>query len=235
MIYRNLARHDCPHLTVVHRHSHVRIRLAETADPAAAGDIAHGILVTAYAELDEHIRHHPDFLHSLTPRPDQATTPMIRQMLRAARTAGVGPMAAVAGALAEAIGEGLRDFCPQVMVENGGDLHIHTDRPAQVGIYPGWGGFSSCFQLTLPPGQWGVASSSGRFGHSFSQGTADMVTVVTGGATLADAYATALANRVVPGSDPAEILKAYHFLDAVAIVWQDTLWYDGDLDLQLTP
>lgn len=236
MIYRNLARSGRTRLTVDHRYSHLQISLSDSSvDTAGVEELSRQILATAYLHLDEHARRHPEFIRSLAPLPFRPAAPIIRQMLQAARAAGVGPMAAVAGALAEAVGDGLQEFCPDVLVENGGDLHIHCARPCQVEVYPGWGEFSAGLLLSIPPGRWGVASSSGRYGHSFSQGKAELVTVVTSSAALADAFATGIANRVVSGCAPAEILKDYHFLNAVAIIWRGGLWYEGELDLHLRP
>src|SRR4030043_72049 len=56
--------------------------------------------------LEEYINRHPLFLHSLEPFSVEEDAPVIvRDMAQAASIAGVGPMAAVAGAIAEAGGK----------------------------------------------------------------------------------------------------------------------------------
>jgi hypothetical protein len=70
------------------------------------------------AGLETYIASHPEFLTSLEPVTLKPGAPEIaRRMARAAVLAGVGPMAAVAGAFAEEVGEVLTD-CPDVIVEN---------------------------------------------------------------------------------------------------------------------
>jgi ApbE superfamily uncharacterized protein (UPF0280 family) len=217
-----------------YRHSRIFIGLDNSSvETARVEEIASGTLQFAYRLLENYGRRQPDFFQSLSPLPDREGPPLIRRMLQAAQLAGVGPMAAVAGALAEEIGVNIRSLCPDVLVENGGDLYIRRRRPSRVRIYSGWGDFSSPLSLLLPAGEWGIASSSGLYGHSFSQGEAEMVTVVCPSAVMADAFATGIANKVSPGCDPAAILAEFERPAAVAIVWQGTLWYRGEFELDV--
>lgn len=120
---------------------------------------------------------------------------------------------------------------PELFIENGGDVAIQTTKQVNAMIYPGYDGSHAALSLCLPPGRWGIASSSGVFGHSFSAGEAEMVTVVAEDAARADAFATAIANMIVPGSDPLGIIGRYEDLPAVTIVWRDRIWYSGCFEL----
>ncbi len=89
-------------------------------------------------QLEQYILGHPEFVHSLVPvDEDEFAPPLVRRMLRAARFAGVGPMASVAGAVAEAVGQDLLEESSEVMVENGGDIFLRSSGEVKVGIFPG--------------------------------------------------------------------------------------------------
>jgi ApbE superfamily uncharacterized protein (UPF0280 family) len=129
-------------------------------------------------------------------------------MMEATRLAGVGPMAAVAGAVADRVGHLLLENfgCREVVVENGGDIFIRNDRPLVVSVYAGASKLSGRVGLEMPPGEWGVCTSSGTVGPSLSFGQADAVTVVSADATLADAFATAYGNLVKEAEDIEKVL-----------------------------
>src|SRR4030042_3951969 len=86
--------------------------------------------------LEDYIESHPLFLHSLEPCSVEEDAPyIVRDMARAAGTVGVGRMAAVAGASAEAIGRDLLVYSPEVIVENGGDIFMKVSQKRLIGIY----------------------------------------------------------------------------------------------------
>ncbi len=88
--------------------------------------------------LEQYIRMFPGFSRSLEPMPaDPLAPPIIREMLKAANTSGVGPMAAVAGAMAEFVGRDLLQFSPEVIVENGGDVFLARSTDVRVGLFAG--------------------------------------------------------------------------------------------------
>jgi len=163
------------------------------------------------AEIETYAATHPGFLESLVPLPippDCTGVPL--EMLRAAEAFGVGPMAAVAGAVAEAVGRGLLRQSPQVIVENGGDLFIHLERPARLALYGGEGSpFTRTLVVEVGAGgaSLGVCTSSGTVGHSLSLGRADAVMVVADSAAFADAAATALANRIRGPEDIGAVIE----------------------------
>jgi ApbE superfamily uncharacterized protein (UPF0280 family) len=154
----------------------------------------------ARSAVAEHIRQRPEFAETLVPL-DDPTEPqpaVVAAMYRAARAAGVGPMAAVAGAVAEAVGRELRKSARWVMVENGGDIYIDADRPVTVGLYAGASPFSGKLGLKLDADglPWGICTSSATVGPSLSFGCADAATVLCRDAALADAVASGLGNRI---------------------------------------
>ncbi|MBX6423714.1 UPF0280 family protein [Thermosulfurimonas sp. F29] len=153
------------------------------------------------APLERYIGNHPEFLTALKPLPEDPEAPeLVRRMMLAARTARVGPMAAVAGAIAEALGRRLLEEgrTSQVVVENGGDIFLALRRPATVALFAGESPLSGRVGLRLPAELMpcGVCTSSGKIGHSLSLGRAEAVCVIAGDTALADAAATALANLV---------------------------------------
>jgi hypothetical protein len=119
-------------------------------------------------------------------------------MIAAAAATGVGPMAAVAGALAARVGRHLAPLSPEIIVENGGDIFLAISHPATVALYAGASPLSQRVGLHLDPASspLGVCTSSGTVGHSLSFGQADAACVLAPNAALADAAATALGNRV---------------------------------------
>jgi ApbE superfamily uncharacterized protein (UPF0280 family) len=150
-------------------------------------------------QLEDYIQKVPDFLTSLKPLPAPAVAPrIVLDMLEAGRTANVGPMAAVAGAVAEKVGRELLEFTPEVIVENGGDIFLKIAGKIIIGIYAGDSPLTGKLGLEINPRDTplGVCTSSGTVGHSLSFGKADAVVVIAGSAALADAAATAICNRV---------------------------------------
>jgi ApbE superfamily uncharacterized protein (UPF0280 family) len=131
-------------------------------------------------------------------------------MAEATAKLGVGPMAAVAGAIAEFVGKELSDYSPEVIIENGGDIYIKSRQKRVVGIYAGNSQLSGKIGLEIKGEDTpiGVCTSSGTVGHSLSFGKADAATVLADSATLADAAATALGNMV---KTPDDITRAIDF------------------------
>ena len=162
-------------------------------------DLAYKRLEKERNNLEAYLRYDPDFLHSLAPVAASPFAPPLCQMMaKAAEKAGVGPMASVAGAINEMVGEELRQESEEIIIENGGDLLVFSREARVVAVYAGEDSpFSFRIGIKLPPGKkWGVATSSGIVGHSLSFGKADAVVVVAESSAVADAWATSLANRV---------------------------------------
>ena len=157
-------------------------------------------LILAYrGHIEAYIRQYPDFVNTLVPWAEDGPYPeIVGAMVTAGRRAQVGPMAAVAGALAEYVGRGLLDHTNDIIVENGGDVFAQTVTPLSVAIFAGTSPLSLRVGLQLPARSepWAVCTSSGTVGHSLSHGKADAVCVVAASCALADAAATAIGNRV---------------------------------------
>jgi len=153
-------------------------------------------------QLESYLAGHPGFLEALAPWPeDPYAPPVVREMIAAAAKVGVGPMAAVAGALGERVGRALVSESEEVIVENGGDIFLQVQQPAMIALFAGKSPLSGRVGLRIDPawGPLGVCTSSGTVGHSLSFGRADAACVVAANTALADAAATALGNRVVDG------------------------------------
>ena len=187
--------------------------------------------------IEEYIDRFPSFLYALTPFPDdQLAPPIVRDMIKAGRATGVGPMAAVAGAIAEWVGRDLLKYSQSVIVENGGDIFMKTHKPLTVGIFAGSSPLSDKMGIEVDPhGEpMAVCTSSGTVGHSLSMGEADAVTVVSRSGSLADAAATAVGNLIVNKRD---IDKGIDFTESVAgiigvvIVIGNRLGLKGNLKL----
>jgi ApbE superfamily uncharacterized protein (UPF0280 family) len=150
-------------------------------------------------QIEEYIRYHPEFRTSLTPVGNDPHAPeIVKEMLKCSRLASVGPMASVAGAIAEFVGKDLIPLSPEVICENGGDIFIASSKERVVGVYAGKSPLNLKVGLRIKPGDTplGICSSSGTVGHSMSFGKADAVCVLSRSASLADAAATSIGNFI---------------------------------------
>jgi ApbE superfamily uncharacterized protein (UPF0280 family) len=152
-------------------------------------------------ELEDYARSNPEFLYTLEPVPVPAEPLVARLMAEVAEKANVGPMAAVAGVLADlAVNDMVFDGCGVAVVENGGEVSAVSDRSVDVALAAGDAPFSKRLGFRLSDFPAGLATSSGRFSHALSFGDAEAATVFCRNAGLADAAATAVGN-VVKGED----------------------------------
>ena len=156
------------------------------------------------APLEKYIQNHPLFLHSLEPLLVAEDAPaIVKTMAGAGRQAGVGPMAAVAGAMAGMVGRKLLQYSREIVVENGGDIFMQTRKKRMVGIFAGRSPFSGKLALEISPEMMpaGICASSGTVGPSLSLGLADAAIVLSHSPALSDAAATAVANLVKAADD----------------------------------
>ncbi len=182
-------------------------------------EIVQDEIIRLRLQLEAYIDVYPDFRDSLVPiEPVSAAPPIALEMHRAAELARVGPLAAVAGAIAEySARAGVRVAAPaaknagerNVIVENGGDIFIISSRETVVSLFAGVTPVSQHLAFRVPSSRChlAVCSSSSVMGHSRSFGNADLVTVVAGQGALADAVATALCNQVRSIEDIDRILE----------------------------
>jgi len=188
-------------------------------------------------QLERYIESHPLFLTNLQPLPEDPFAPqMVAEMIRVTKGVGVGPMAAVAGALAQYVGKGLLQFSDQVIVENGGDIFLQAERAVTIAVFAGDSALSEQIGLKIPLRQMplGVCSSSGKVGHSLSEGVADVVCILSTSSLLADAAATLLGNRIKGASDLrafGEWVQAIDGLLGGLAVVGDKMAVWGDIEL----
>ena len=159
-------------------------------------------------ELEEYAEAHPKFLYTLEPIPAPAEPLVAKLMAEAAEKANVGPMAAVAGVLADlAVKDMIAEGCEVAVVENGGEVSAVSTEPIDVALSAGDAPLSKRFGFRLTNFPAGIATSSGRFSHALSFGDAEAATVFCRNAGLADAAATAVGN-VVKGEDGQAAIQA---------------------------
>lgn len=187
--------------------------------------------------IESYIQRYPEFLKTLTPWRIHGPAPLIiLDMAAAGEAAGVGPMAAVAGAIAAHVGADLLSFSNEVIVENGGDVFLKIKDPGIVAIYAGPSPLSLKIGIKVYPDDKpiGVCTSSGTVGHSLSFGKADAVCVVSPDCVLADAAATAVCNQVKSGKD---IQKAIDFgkrirgVNSLVVIIGDQIGMWGDMEI----
>lgn len=167
-------------------------------------DLSKEAVIRQRGFVENYIRRYPDFVDSLEPWTGDNLAPrIVRQMIDAGQKAQVGPMASVAGAIAEAVGHGIRPATDQLIIENGGDVYADTTRDIRVAIYAARSPLSLKLGVLINAAQMPIAvcTSSGTVGHSFSRGRADAACVISGSCALADAAATAIGNRVATAAD----------------------------------
>lgn len=188
-------------------------------------------------QLEAHIRQYPAFEQTLNPwRHDLPAPAIIRKMVDAGRKTGVGPMAAVAGAMAEAVGRDLMAASPEVMVENGGDLFVCMHRPVTAALFAGRSPLSMKVGLKLAGSERprAVCTSSGSVGHSLSFGKADAICILAESCALADAAATAIGNHIQSEKNISAALeecKNIEGLEGAVIVVGSKMGAWGDVEL----
>ena len=189
-------------------------------------------------QLENYLARNPDFLTALAPLPpDPLAPPIVRAMLEAARAAQVGPMAAVAGAMAEYVGRDLLAAgTDEIMIENGGDIFLKRQKECLVAIFAGQSPLSQRMGIRIPAAQMpiGICTSSGAVGHSLSLGKADSVTVLAPSTPLADAVATRLGNEVSGRGDinrALQVAQSIPDISGVVIILDNQLGAWGAVDL----
>jgi ApbE superfamily uncharacterized protein (UPF0280 family) len=193
---------------------------------------ARQLVIKERTALENYIRRHPGFVVAMEPYPVEDKAPdIVKEMAEAAEKVGVGPMAAVAGAIAERVGKELLKLSPEVIVENGGDIFLKSLKKRLVGIYAGKSAFADQLALEVQASETplGICTSSGTVGHSLSFGKADAVIVLAPRTALADAAATAIGNIIKEVDDIPQGLdfaKEIEGLKGVAIIKDDkmALW-----------
>jgi len=214
-----------------------RFRFRQTFATILADDPAHveagkaGIL-SARQDLEAYIARDPFFAATFDPYEPDSDDVIVTRMADAAHKAGVGPMAAVAGAIAWAGIEAMQEAGASFgVIDNGGDIALVSDRPVRVGVHAGGAAVSDRVAFVVPPQDrvLGICTSSATVGPSISFGIADAVTIFSRDVALADAWATAVCNAIRPDDravldrvDPAEV-------DGIFAVLGDLVIRQGEL------
>lgn len=203
------------------------------------GEEAHASLANHRAQLESFIARQPLFAEVFLPYEVPVDAPeIVRLMAAAGAKVGVGPMAAVAGAVAELVGKDLLAYSREVIVENGGDIYLCSARERRIGVFAGGSPLSGRLALVIPPTPRegiGVCTSSASVGPSYSAGMADAALVVAESAALADAAATALGNRA---KDPEHIEEALSWVADIEgvrgclLIMGERLGVKGELALE---
>jgi ApbE superfamily uncharacterized protein (UPF0280 family) len=187
--------------------------------------------------LEKYINLHSAFTDSIEPVKVTIDAPtIITEMAKAATKVGVGPMAAVAGAIAQFVGEELLLHSPEVIIENGGDIYLKSLKDRIVAIYAGGSPLSGKIGLEIKAADTplSICTSSGTVGHSLSLGKADAVVVTSKSAALADAAATAIGNTILSSEDiqvGIESVKQIEGLLGVVIIKDDKMGIWGNLEI----
>lgn len=199
-----------------------------TDDPAHVAAAKAGILA-ARQVLEAYIARDPFFATTFDPYRPDSDEQLIVRMADATRRAGVGPMAAVAGAIAWAGVEAMQDAGARFgVIDNGGDIALIADRPVRVGVHAGGAALSNRVAFVVPPQEkiLGICTSSATVGPSVSFGTADAVTIFSHDVALSDAWATAVCNEIRPDDrsvldrvNPAEVDGIFAIMGDVTIEW----------------
>jgi ApbE superfamily uncharacterized protein (UPF0280 family) len=199
-----------------------QIRIGETDLILKTDQLEHELpkfIITQRLRLKNYINVHPEFLTSFEPvlvevddneftygRKSLSSDPplIVRLMARAGRKGEVGPMAAVAGTISQlCMGFMVENRAKYVIIDNGGDLALKTDKDVVVGLYAGESPLSGQLGFKIKKGKtpMGLCTSSGTVGHSISFGRSDSVTVFADEASTADALATSIANSALGEPD----------------------------------
>jgi uncharacterized protein len=192
------------------------------------------------AIIKKYIASHPLFLTTLEPFQTEAEAPLIvKDMAECGALAGVGPMAAVAGAIAQFCAGDLAKFAPELIIENGGDIYLKSRTDRLLGIYAGQSPLSGKIGIEIAACETplGISTSSGTVGHSLSFGKADAVIILAETATLSDAVATAIGNIVITAADiPLGIQKAQNIrgVKGILIIKDDQMGIWGKIQIKRT-
>jgi ApbE superfamily uncharacterized protein (UPF0280 family) len=198
-------------------------------------DRAFRLAVKYRGQVEKYIREHPDFAASLEPVETCEDSPqIIKDMAAASALFNVGPMAAVAGAIAQYVGSDLLAYSPEIIIENGGDIFLNSLNDRIAGIYAGRSPLSGKLGLKIRGEETpaGICTSSGTVGHSLSFGKADAAVAVAASAVVADAAATSIGNMVSTAGDidkGLDYARNSKILKGAVIIKDDRIGIWGDI------
>lgn len=183
--------------------------------------------------IEDFTAKNPKFGTTVKPYSVSPFSPSIVHLMSwAAKKANVGPTTSYAGAIAEKVGKAMLKYSKEVIVENGGDMFIKTNRTRKIGIYAGKSPFSEKIAIEIAPHDTplGICTIS----PTGSSGTADAIVVTARSCALADAAATAIGELVKSEEtigDGLELAKKIRGLQAVLIIKNDKIGAWGTLKI----
>jgi len=188
-------------------------------------------------QIKDYIAKNRKFLTTFEPMEVEDNAPeIVKDMAKAASIAGVGPMAAVAGAISEFVGRDLLRLSDEIIVENGGDIFIKASSDRLMGIYASESPFTGRLGIRISPEQTptGICTSSGTVGHSISFGKADAALVISKWTALADAVATATGNIAKTQDDiqkAVDFARSINGVDGVIVIMGSKIGIWGSIEL----
>lgn len=231
--YRRRVRH--PQLTAFRVAVRETDVLVQTERPLP--EKTRDLILECRGYIEGYLQQFPDFLTTLDPWTAFGPAPrIVRDMAAAGAAAGVGPMAAVAGAIAEWVGHRLLADSREVIIENGGDVFIKTASPVTVALYAARSPLSMRIGVKIDSRRQAlcVCTSSGTIGHSLSLGRADAVCVLSSSGALADAAATAVGNGVQTEGDIQSAIERAREITGLAglvIIKNQKIGMWGDIEI----
>lgn len=187
--------------------------------------------------LETYIKNHRDFQTSLLPvAEDELAPPIVKDMMKKSKICGVGPMAGVAGAVSEFVAKDLMDLTDNLIIENGGDIFLKSKKNVTLSVFAGESPLSYKVNLNIRHDETplGICTSSATVGPSLSFGRADAVCVLSKSATLADASASAIGNRVKTKKDIKSALEyglTIPDIDGIIIIIDQEMGAIGNVEL----
>ncbi len=182
-------------------------------------DLVTQTILAERKRLEAYIRQHPLFKQSLKAIAVHDDAPEIaKRMAKAAQKTGLGPMASVAGTLAQVGAEAaIADGCDEIIVENGGDMFVYSNTTVTIGIYAGTNtiGSNLAFRLKKSEMPLAICSSSSKMGHSISFGQCELATVLAREAALADSAATMVCNKICADEDLEQTLDTVVAIEGI--------------------
>ena len=201
----------------------------------------YSMLVDLRRSMDAYLLMDPQYKAALTPYDAGLEAPnILKDMSCVSHKTGIGPMSAVAGAVALRVAEFLKSLfgVKEVIVENGGDIYAEAHSNMDIAVFAGQSPLSEKIGLHIPAADFplGICTSSGTVGPSLSLGRADAVMIVCKDVLLADSYATAMANRIKTVNDLQPVIDRIqnipYILGAIAVK-DDRMAISGHYELRL--
>ncbi len=226
---------------IQHRETDLWIGIDAESFHAEMQEMVTGKITELRQKIDNYILTEPLFKKTLKPFLPCENAPVeAKEMAAAAAKAGIGPMSAVAGLFAREAGETILQNFPveELIIENGGDIFAFLKEELVISVFAGTSPLSERLGLAIPEksGKLGICTSAGTVGPSFSAGKADAVMVICSDVLLADAFATALGNKVKTPDDVEKVINMAEKIPEILsllIICEDKIGVRGNFEVRL--